>query len=212
MEKINKNSILSNLANLITVLGLASSIAFLITVLFYRNELLLSAIFGTIAGISDLLDGWIARKLDIASPIGRFLDQSRDRIFIFPSMIILAWHHRWKMFSIPLPALIIAQACIAVILILELAIALIWIKGIKLYWQGKPMDFAPNKWGKRKMFTGFLIVIVWVWSLVIEQYLDADVLKFSCLSIIAGMGLMMWFSYESLRDYYKRIEPKNKIE
>jgi phosphatidylglycerophosphate synthase len=211
MEKISKNIILPHLANAVTVLGMISAAAFFITVYYYPEQLWLSAIFATLAASSDLLDGWMARKLKISSPIGRFLDQSRDRVFIFPSMLILIWNNRWKIFLIPLPAKIITQACIAVILVLELIILLIWTKGASLYWQGKEIDFSPNKWGKRKTFTGFSIVMAWIYSLTAEQHLDIEVIKVSCWLIIAGMALMIYFSWESIKEYYKRIEPTKKI-
>ena len=48
----------------------------------------------TIACITDFLDGYIARKMEIVSPLGTFLDPISDKIFIASLLIVLVGFDR----------------------------------------------------------------------------------------------------------------------
>jgi CDP-diacylglycerol--serine O-phosphatidyltransferase len=65
-------------ANMLTfinmILGL---VAILLSI---RDNYRLSCIFITIAALTDYLDGWVARKLNTTSAIGKFLDSNSDLI------------------------------------------------------------------------------------------------------------------------------------
>lgn len=56
----------------------------------------------TVACITDFLDGWIARKFNVTSPMGTFLDPISDKIFIASLLIVLADFDRIDgIYSIP---------------------------------------------------------------------------------------------------------------
>jgi CDP-diacylglycerol--serine O-phosphatidyltransferase len=65
-------------ANILTfinmILGL---VAILLSI---QDNYRLSCIFITVAGLTDYLDGWVARKLNTTSAIGKFLDSNSDLI------------------------------------------------------------------------------------------------------------------------------------
>jgi CDP-diacylglycerol--glycerol-3-phosphate 3-phosphatidyltransferase len=54
----------------------------------YANQLLLGAIC-VVAYITDLLDGWIARKFDGESKLGRIIDPLADKVFITVAMLMM---------------------------------------------------------------------------------------------------------------------------
>lgn len=41
--------------------------------------------------LTDLLDGWVARKFNLVNPLGAFLDPLSDKFFAFFTMVALAW-------------------------------------------------------------------------------------------------------------------------
>jgi len=87
-----------NLANIITI----SRILFSLVLLFYPP---FSAAFYSlyiIAGISDMIDGWIARKTNTVSEFGAKLDTFADLVFVIvclfkllPILNIPTWIYYW---------------------------------------------------------------------------------------------------------------------
>lgn len=80
-----------NLANMITCVRIISTF-----VMIFTDDI--GAAFYTayiIAGLSDVLDGFVARKLKITSEIGRKLDSIAD-LFFFTTMMIKIWPHLVK--------------------------------------------------------------------------------------------------------------------
>lgn len=85
-------------ANILTLFRIAAGIALLFTPVF-------SSIFYVLylsAGISDMLDGYTARKTNTASPFGAKLDTIADLIFaaacmirLLPVLIIPSWLYYW---------------------------------------------------------------------------------------------------------------------
>jgi CDP-diacylglycerol--glycerol-3-phosphate 3-phosphatidyltransferase len=61
-------------------------------------------IFG-VAGVSDQVDGWLARRWRVESAFGRVADPLADRLMIDAAVILLVVHHR-----LPWPALALVLA------------------------------------------------------------------------------------------------------
>ena len=79
-----------NLANKITVLRIF--LTFLFIILALSDSLILTQIaffVGVLAGISDFFDGYIARKYNIETDFGVFIDPLADKIFISSAFVIL---------------------------------------------------------------------------------------------------------------------------
>jgi CDP-diacylglycerol--glycerol-3-phosphate 3-phosphatidyltransferase len=54
----------------------------------HRAALAATLLFG-LAGITDFLDGWLARRLDLQSAFGRFLDPLADKLLVMVCLIEL---------------------------------------------------------------------------------------------------------------------------
>ena len=101
------------------------------------RHLLLTGVF-IIAAITDWLDGYFARKLNVVSAFGRFLDPVADKLMVAAALIILVqWH----------PNIIMAIAAI-VIISREIAVSALreWMAEL-----GKSTSVAVSYVGKLKL-------------------------------------------------------------
>jgi cardiolipin synthase len=102
-----------------------------------------------VSGLSDLFDGWIARRLNQRSSLGAYLDPIADKLLLSSSFVILAYKHRIPWW----PTIIVLSRDI---LILVVAIVIILISGYR--------PFPPSIFGKLTTF--FEIVLVFTVVLV----------------------------------------------
>ena len=79
------------IANALTLLRLC--LIPLIVVMIHEGRFMLATIIFIIAGITDALDGYLARKLDQRTEIGAYLDALADKSLIAASFIALAYAH-----------------------------------------------------------------------------------------------------------------------
>ena len=76
------------LPNLLTIIRMALIPVF-VSLLFYQKFLLALAVF-IIAGITDGLDGLLARRFHQQSPLGRILDPIADKMMLVTSFVVLS--------------------------------------------------------------------------------------------------------------------------
>ncbi len=88
----------------------------LLVVLYYSpfewRFLASGALFG-LAGITDALDGYIARKYNIASPFGAFLDPVADKLMVAVALALLIQNHNDVMFTLPAIVIICREIVIS---------------------------------------------------------------------------------------------------
>ena len=82
--------VIFNLPNTITLIRL-SVVPFLFILLWSPGEFwsLVLAILFVAASITDLLDGYIARKYQLVTTMGKFLDPIADKMMINTAMILM---------------------------------------------------------------------------------------------------------------------------
>jgi len=99
---------MNNLPNIITTIRIA--LAPFIAVLIWHSDrpdyALYALILFIIASISDWLDGYLARQMEVISPLGRMLDPIADKLLIGACLISLAAQTNYDLLFL-LPALII---------------------------------------------------------------------------------------------------------
>lgn len=71
-----------------------------------------AAIIFAIVGWTDWFDGWVARKFDMQSKLGEFLDPVADKLMVAASLVLLVEQH--ATFWIAVPALVIISREITV--------------------------------------------------------------------------------------------------
>ena len=98
-----------NLPNILTLLRIAMIPVFI--VVYYLpwewHHLASAAIFG-LAGLTDWVDGYFARKLNMVTPFGAFLDPVADKLIVVAALVLLLGVHSTPWFALP-PIVIIGS-------------------------------------------------------------------------------------------------------
>lgn len=101
------------LPNMITLARLALIPVFvLVFYLPYRHAAIAAAIIFVIAGITDALDGYLARRMDLMSRFGAFLDPVADKLMVAAALVMLV--HQHNTIWLTLPAIVIISREITV--------------------------------------------------------------------------------------------------
>lgn len=90
------NGWIGSVPNLLSVLRLALAAAFP----FAPASTWLAIL--VLAGLSDWVDGWVARRFDAATPLGGLLDAVADKAFVLSALLTLAWNDRIGVWWVPL--------------------------------------------------------------------------------------------------------------
>lgn len=209
MKILLVNRLKENLANIITFIGFVDAFALLVIAIYNNPELLWLIDFLFVMGcLTDLIDGPIARKLKIETLIGSLLDRLRDRALIYPTLAVLIWHHRWNFTNLVLTAQVLTIVFVVIIIGLEILLLIACSVGVIWFLGGAKIDLQPNKWGRKKAFSSFIVVLIWLFSLTIEKYQGFPMIKYSIFVIDLGLILMIYWAYKSLEEYCKRGSAK----
>jgi cardiolipin synthase len=121
--------------------------------LFLRGEFFWTLILMMVSTISDGLDGYLARKFNLASRIGSLLDPIADKVLISTFFIVYAFYN-----YIPLELMIIVIG--RDLLILTGYINLRLIEG--------PFDAKPDPLSKVNTFVEFIFILLIVVNLLLD--------------------------------------------
>lgn len=163
--------------------------------------------FAVIIGITDGLDGWVARKLKIESEFGGHFDKFADKYYAcsllsyFLQKDIISWDFNQIIFSL-ISCLIILILCIEVFLIV------VWIIGFF-----KGIDTSPSKYGKWKMTFQFM-AIAWLFVIKwLELQPEVNVLFSTYLGLIILLNLAAICGIFGVINYCQRyVKPKEPEE
>lgn len=97
-------------------------------------------IFFILASLTDFLDGYIARKYNLVSDLGKFLDPIADKMLVNGLFIFLCFPWSYSPFSMVVPAF-----CVVIMIVRDLVV-----DGMRLMAAAKGKVVAANMWGKVK--------------------------------------------------------------
>jgi len=169
-----------NIANVITAIGIILTIW--LNFILWNGPFNQQLIFILVVGIafSDLLDGWIARKLEITSSVGEFLDKVRDKLFSC-SMFVYFFINLWKWDGGACLSLV--KGLVILALIIESFLILIWIKGFIC-----GLDTSSHMFGKIKTAFYFIAIGWWFFVVLIKdvigQYFEGILYSGLILSLL----------------------------
>ncbi|MBO7187235.1 MAG: CDP-diacylglycerol--glycerol-3-phosphate 3-phosphatidyltransferase [Clostridia bacterium] len=146
-----------NLPNKLTILRIILVPVF--TALFFITALpynyVLSAVVFAIAALTDFLDGYIARKYNIVTNLGKFLDPIADKALVATALIVLITSNG-VCFGLGVDLTIAFTCLVALIIIRELGIS-----GFRMIAAKRQLVLAADKIGKAKTFvTDFAILFL----------------------------------------------------
>lgn len=131
------------------------------------GNMMAAAIF-LIAGITDYLDGYLARRLNQSTRFGAFLDPVADKLMVAAALVLLVEYHANPWLAIP--AIVIISREIAVSALREWmaeigargAVAVSWIGKVKTVMQITAITlllaFEPQfEEGRKMVFTSFFV-------------------------------------------------------
>ena len=139
--------------NILTFGRLVLTILFLIMVLYspyVANRpffLDIAFVLFVIAGLTDVVDGLIARKLNVTSKFGRMIDPLVDKVLVCGAFICFAVIGEPKLFNLPNTELSIIHWVVVAILILRE----VYVTTLRHIAEARGVNFAATASGKVKM-------------------------------------------------------------
>jgi CDP-diacylglycerol--glycerol-3-phosphate 3-phosphatidyltransferase len=104
-----------------------------------------------LAGITDILDGYLARKLNQSTPFGAFLDPVADKIMVAVSLVMIVEHY--AIIWVTIPAMIMICREIVISALRE------WMAEI-----GQRASVAVSRIGKIKTFSQMMALFLLIWQ------------------------------------------------
>lgn len=181
---------LSSIPNLLTYMRILLVPCFVVA--FYlptKNAGVITAGIFCLAGVTDWLDGFLARKLNQTSRFGAFLDPVADKLIVAVALVLLVGAYGTAWMSIP--AAIIVSREIAISALRE------WMADI-----GKRTSVSVNYVGKLKTFIQIIAIII-----LLSQPADWDMplVKVGVLLLYLAAFLTLWSMTNYLRAAWKEI-------
>ena len=134
-----------------------------------------------IASFTDFLDGYIARKYNLVTNLGKFLDPVADKILVAAAMIVLLTVPQFFTMGLGNWALIAAGCCVAVIMGRELLVS-----GFRMVAADAGIVIAADKIGKYKTVTQLISLLVLLVAGGLSEFL-ADHLAVRIIDYV-GLG------------------------
>ncbi|MEJ2428550.1 MAG: CDP-diacylglycerol--glycerol-3-phosphate 3-phosphatidyltransferase [Deltaproteobacteria bacterium] len=186
MNSRGKQSIF-NLPNTLTLFRVAC-IPVLVILLFFPNKLtsFLAALVFALASISDLLDGFLARRRQLVTTFGKFLDPLADKLIVSAALIMLIPSGR-------------APAWMVVVIVgRELAIT-----GLRSMAVSEGKVISADELGKKKMV--FQIVAI-LGLLLHYEYFGINFHAVGMFFLWLAVILTLWSGFNYFRRFWDVLE------
>lgn len=192
-----------NLPNKLTVLRVILVPVFLIFT--YVSAIpchyILALVVFAAASITDMLDGKIARKHNLVTNFGKFLDPLADKILVISALMAFVDIKDYRLSAIPVIIIIIREFTVS---------------GLRLVTASEGVVVAAGIWGKLK--TAFTMVGIVAVLLCLSIRYDFAVSPENCIwdSVMLCCDVIIWIAavltiisgVVYLKEYWKYINPK----
>lgn len=142
----------------------------------YKWAHLLAAAIFTLAAVTDLLDGYLARKLGQTSKLGAFLDPVADKLMVAVALVLLVQQH--PTIWLALPAAVIIGREITVSALRE------WMAEL-----GARRKVAVSFFGKFKTVVQMIALVLLIYR---EPVFNLSVYRIGMVSLYVAAILTLW--------------------
>ena len=163
------------------------------------DNFLVAAILFFVAGVTDVLDGWIARRFNMTTDLGKIIDPLADKLMQMCAVVLLAIEFKPLLWLL---AVLCAKEVLQII------------GGLKLIKDKK--EIMPSKWyGKLNTAIIFVFLSRLIWrGYGVEGHLDAaggGIPEWICYIVFGIVGVLLVYSFiryyiEGFKGAYKRAE------
>jgi cardiolipin synthase (CMP-forming) len=163
--------------NQLTFLRLGFLPFFIIAIRYSRYDWALALLLA--AGVSDGLDGLLARRLDQKTQLGTFLDPIADKLLLSSSYLMLAFKGRiawWLAILVLGRDALILIACAVILLVVGY------------------MTFPPSIFGKLNTTFQILLVLVVILAALFSSHMLRDI-RFVLIYLVAAFTIFSGFHY-----------------
>lgn len=168
-----------NVPNAITVARLVLSVVLFAMIEAGFDGLLLATLF-VVAVLTDVLDGWIARRWNLVTPLGRILDPFADKFIVCGTMFFL------------LPR----DAGVTTWMVTIIVGREMFVSALRGYLEGEGVDFSADWSGKIKTLVQCIGVTAALLSLAPQlDTAEFDGLRDALLWTAVGVTLYSWVAY-----------------
>ena len=133
----------------------------------------IACILAIVAGVTDLLDGYLARKWNQVTDFGALMDPLADKIFVTTTMLVLVEFH------------LLAAWVAAVVICREFMVT-----GLRLLAVKTGKVISADKFGKLKTF--LQMVMLFVGGLIWIHILDLDMVIYNAVKLRHLWSILMW--------------------
>ena len=187
-----------NIPNTLSLIRVCLVPIFVATLLFMRNieiwGFVVPAIVYILTGLTDMLDGKIARKYNLVTDFGKFIDPLADKFMVLSSMIsILVW------------MLLLGNTTLALVFVWVVLIILLrelGVTSLRLVVAGKSgIVVAASMLGKIKTVSQMVGTVILIVEPIIPFFSENHILSY------VAMGIMAFTTLFSGIDYLKAYMP-----
>jgi CDP-diacylglycerol--glycerol-3-phosphate 3-phosphatidyltransferase len=154
------------------------------------NYLYLSMVIFTVAALTDMCDGYLARKYGMHTTLGAFLDPIADKILISTTLILFVYID------------FVHWLAIAIIVIRDIVVTSL---RLKLIYDGTSL--VTSNLGKTKTVVQFATIFAMFTALALKPYLSLEHYDM----MLIGINIMIWImaamtlhsGFDYLKKYFK---------
>ena len=186
-----KKSPILNVPNILSFIRVALVPIFVATILFMKDikifGFIIPAVVYALTALTDMLDGKIARKYNLVTDFGKFIDPLADKFMVLGSMLaILAWMFERGQRT---------QGLIFVWLVLIILFRELGVTSLRLVVAGKKVkvDLAANMMGKLKTVSQMVGTVL----IIIEPLIFGNnhIMSYICMAVMAFTTIASGWNY-----------------
>ena len=190
-----------NVPNTLSLIRVCLVPIFVATLLFMRDidiwGYIIPAVVYVITGLTDMLDGKIARKYNLVTDFGKFIDPLADKFMVLASMITILV---WMMLIGNVTVALVFVWVVLVILLRELGVT-----SLRLVVAGKSgIVVAASMLGKIKTVSQMVGTVVIIIEPILPFFSENHILSYVAMAVMAFTTLFSGIDY--LKAYLPHID------